>query len=106
MKRTIPFLITLIKQGSLVKQIIAGLVLGILVALAFPGFTWLLFRQRLESRGSGLGFCFGRRLHCESGEYHEYGHERRYRSLFGRYIPGSLSGCICKFPVPDADRTH
>ena len=39
MKRTIPFLITLIKQGSLVKQIIAGLVLGILVALAFPGFA-------------------------------------------------------------------
>ena len=39
MKRTIPFLITLIKQGSLVKQIIAGLILGILVALAFPGFA-------------------------------------------------------------------
>ena len=38
-EKNYPFLITLIKQGSLVKQIIAGLVLGILVALAFPGFA-------------------------------------------------------------------
>lgn len=104
MKRTIPFLITLIKQGSLVKQIIAGLVFGhIGVALAFPGFAQgcgvlgSFFVSSLESRGSGLGFCFGRRLHCESGEHHEYGHERRYRSLFGRYIPGRLSAVFASF---------
>lgn len=36
MKRTVPFLISLIKQGSLVKQILCGLVLGILVAATLP----------------------------------------------------------------------
>lgn len=36
MRRTVPFLISLIKQGSLVKQILCGLVLGILLAAVFP----------------------------------------------------------------------
>ncbi|MCD8338842.1 MAG: serine/threonine transporter SstT [Burkholderiales bacterium] len=36
MKRTIPFLFTLIKEGSLVKQICVGLVLGIIVAVIWP----------------------------------------------------------------------
>ena len=104
MKRTIPFLITLIKQGSLVKQIIAGLVLGILVALAFPGFAQgcgvlgSFFVSALKAVAPVLVFVLVAASIANQ--------ERRYRSLFGRYIPGSLSGCICKFPVPDADRTH
>lgn len=36
MRRTFPFLISLIKQGSLVKQILAGLVLGIALAFIYP----------------------------------------------------------------------
>ncbi|MCD8339313.1 MAG: serine/threonine transporter SstT [Burkholderiales bacterium] len=36
MKRTVPFLLSLIKEGSLVKQICIGLVLGIVVALIWP----------------------------------------------------------------------
>lgn len=36
MKRTVPFLLSLIKQGSLVKQILAGLILGIILALISP----------------------------------------------------------------------
>lgn len=36
MRRTFPFLISLIKQGSLVKQILAGLVLGIALAVIYP----------------------------------------------------------------------
>lgn len=39
MKRTVPFLISLIKQGSLVKQILVGLILGIIVAFVFPEFA-------------------------------------------------------------------
>ncbi len=36
MRRSIPFLLSLIKQGSLVKQILVGMVLGIIVALIWP----------------------------------------------------------------------
>ncbi len=36
MRRSIPFLLSLIRQGSLVKQILVGMVLGIIVALIWP----------------------------------------------------------------------
>lgn len=47
MKRTVPFLLGLIRDGSLVKQILVGLVLGIITALVFPEFA-----KSLELLGS------------------------------------------------------
>jgi serine/threonine transporter len=36
MKRSVPFLLSLMRDGSLVKQILVGLILGIIVALIWP----------------------------------------------------------------------
>ena len=36
MKRTLPFLLSLVRQGSLVKQIIVALILGIAVGVLWP----------------------------------------------------------------------
>ncbi|MBQ8828679.1 MAG: serine/threonine transporter SstT [Burkholderiaceae bacterium] len=39
MRRTVPFLMSLIRDGSLVKQILVALILGVIVALVWPDFA-------------------------------------------------------------------
>ena len=62
MKTGIPFLISLIRQGSLVKQIIAGMVLGVIVALCLPkeaalcGFLGSFFVSALKAVAPVLVF--------------------------------------------------
>ena len=39
MKRAIPFLFSLVKEGSLVKQILCAMILGVIVAFVWPSFA-------------------------------------------------------------------
>ncbi len=96
MKRTVPFLLSLVRQGSLVQQILVGLILGIVVALIWPSAGRSLeilgnfFVSALKAVAPVLVFV----LVAASIANHESGSGHKMKSVLYLYLIGTFLAAL------------